>query len=112
MVYKNSFISFNWFYAYYGWRSNRIFRLYKWREKNSCNQVKLIRIKTLNSNNLRFKIIHRSNNYSCPICKIENSSILPTRTEKSQQDSAEAKELASQIQFKVIYQKNFQTVLS
>jgi hypothetical protein len=37
----------------------------------------------------------------CPICKIENSTILPTRTEKSQQDSAEAKELASQIQFKV-----------
>ena len=39
--------------------------------------------------------------YHCPTCKIESSSILPMLTEKSQQESAEAKELASQIEFKV-----------
>lgn len=42
----------------------------------------------------------KSTSYICPICKIENSTILPDITENSQQDSAEAKELASQIQFK------------
>jgi hypothetical protein len=46
--------------------------------------------------------------YHCPTCKIESSSILPMLTEKSQQESAEAKELASQIEFKVsslVYRK-------
>jgi ubiquitin-conjugating enzyme E2 J1 len=43
----------------------------------------------------------KSLSYQCPTCKIESSSILPVLTEKSQQESAEAKELASQIEFKV-----------
>lgn len=42
----------------------------------------------------------RSITYKCCVCNVTNSEILPELTEKSDQDCAEARELASQIQFK------------
>lgn len=42
----------------------------------------------------------RSISYKCCVCNVTNSEILPELTEKSNQECAEARELASQIQFK------------
>lgn len=42
----------------------------------------------------------KSLSYSCSVCKIDNSTVLPILTEKSQEISAEAKNLATQIEFK------------
>ena len=42
----------------------------------------------------------KSLSYTCTVCKIDNSTVLPVLTEKSQEISAEAKNLASQIEFK------------
>jgi ubiquitin-conjugating enzyme E2 J1 len=42
----------------------------------------------------------KSLSYSCSICNIENANVLPVLTEKSNEISAEAKDLASQIDFK------------
>lgn len=50
----------------------------------------------------RKQLAKRSLSFTCQTCKIENVRILPVLTEKSNQECAEAKELASQIQFKVI----------
>lgn len=49
----------------------------------------------------RKTLAKRSLTYSCSTCKIENSTVLPMLTDKSSSECAEAKELASQIQFKV-----------
>ena len=43
----------------------------------------------------------KSNNFICTVCKTENSTILPILTDKSNEARAEARELASQIDFKV-----------
>ena len=42
----------------------------------------------------------RSVLFSCLVCKTQNSEILPELSEKSSEECAEAKKLASQIQFK------------
>lgn len=42
----------------------------------------------------------KSLSYSCTVCKLDNATALPVLTEKSQDISAEAKNLASQIEFK------------
>lgn len=42
----------------------------------------------------------KSISYSCSVCKIDNATVLPCLTDKSQDISAEAKNLASQIEFK------------
>jgi hypothetical protein len=52
----------------------------------------------------------KSLSFTCQTCKVDNKQVLLKLTEKSQNVSAEAKELASQIDFKVIYfnlNKNF-----
>ena len=49
----------------------------------------------------RKTLAKKSLNFFCPTCRIDSARILPILTEKSQQESAEAKELASQIEFKV-----------
>ena len=43
----------------------------------------------------------KSISFACNVCKTINSNILPAETEKSEQVRAEARELASQIEFKV-----------
>jgi cobalamin biosynthesis Mg chelatase CobN len=45
-------------------------------------------------------ILFRSGVYMCTICKTQNSEILPELTDKSNEQCAEARELASQISFK------------
>ncbi len=47
-----------------------------------------------------FFIFQRSQSFYCSVCQVKNESVLPNLTEKSQEITAEAKELASQIQFK------------
>ncbi|RNA42712.1 ubiquitin-conjugating enzyme E2 J1 isoform X2 [Brachionus plicatilis] len=42
----------------------------------------------------------KSINFKCSVCNVSNSEILPELTDKSNEDCAEARELASQIQFK------------
>ena len=49
----------------------------------------------------RKSLAKKSLNFFCSTCKTDNARILPVLTEKSQQESAEAKQLASHIQFKV-----------
>lgn len=48
----------------------------------------------------RKALAKKSGSYNCPVCKVQNVDILPELTEKSNEECAEAKELASQIQFK------------
>ena len=48
----------------------------------------------------------RSLGYTCSVCNVNNATVLPKIiTEKSQNDSDEAKRLASQINFKVSQDK-------
>jgi ubiquitin-conjugating enzyme E2 J1 len=49
----------------------------------------------------RKQLAKKSLTYCCTTCQIDNSSVLPVLTEKSDLERAEAKELASQIDFKV-----------
>lgn len=51
----------------------------------------------------RKALAKRSLTYTCPTCKIDNAIVLPMLTDRSNQERAEAKELAAQIQFKVIF---------
>ncbi|CAF0718241.1 unnamed protein product [Brachionus calyciflorus] len=48
----------------------------------------------------RKALAKKSVSYTCSVCKTQNSEILPELTEKSNEQCAEARELASQIQFK------------
>lgn len=50
----------------------------------------------------RKSLAKRSLAYTCPTCKIDNATVLPMLTDRSNQERAEAKELAAQIQFKVL----------
>lgn len=51
----------------------------------------------------RKALAKRSLTYTCPTCKIDNAIVLPMLTDRSNQERAEAKELAAQIQFKVTF---------
>ena len=48
----------------------------------------------------RKQLAKRSVSFCCDVCKKNNSDVLPEITANSKEESAEAKELASQIQFK------------
>lgn len=50
----------------------------------------------------RKQLAKKSPHFVCSTCKIENSLVLPEITDKSNEERAEAIELAGQIQFKVI----------
>jgi ubiquitin-conjugating enzyme E2 J1 len=55
------------------------------------------------SSDERKVLAKRSITFTCSTCKIDSSVVLPALTDKSNQECAEAKELAAQIQFKVLF---------